>query len=521
MILKSQIQNLKSQIVGLVVLLMSCVPLAAYQGDYGTESVFMTGAGSRSDSMGGAFTALADDLSASFYNPAGLSMLQSQAVLLLHYPLYEDALYDAVIYAYPVLDFGAFCAALYRFSAGNMAGYDINDKATEDFGADEYKASVSYGRKLADNISAGASVNIYSSSISDFNAVGFGADAGILYEPFSFLRAGLTIHNLIKPTFVMDSITEGLPQRYTLGLLGKYSAAGFDFKLTSDGIFGESEFFKVKAGVEIGWAQMLAVRAGYYDGRYSFGGGISVAGVLLDYAYLSNNFIAALHKFTLSCNFGQTLDEQRTENRKKILKEVRKLVDEKFNKKIAEKADEYYKEAYRLYKEGDYESALTQTDMALEWNNSHELAAQMRKYLENKLRDSFNKAAKVKTGEKNSSYIYEGIGYYINRQYDQAIEQWTYALAGDSKNTALKALIDKAKQAGRLTPAKFKATKEELEEMQKLYYYGVNLYTSGELDKAVIVWKRVLAINPDDVKTLRNLEKAQAELDELAKRGIK
>ncbi len=517
--MKSLISNYKLLICPALLFL---VPAAlAYQGDYGTESIFMSGAGARPDAMGRAYTAMAGDLSSSFYNPAGLALLEKQSAMFLHYPMYENAIYDSVSYGIPLLDFGAISAVFIRFYSGDIPGYDITDKSTGFFSSDEYKATVSYAKNISPGLYAGVSVNVFSSNISDFNTTGFGADAGVLYEPFPFLRAGLCVQNLIKPSFTMKNSKEGLPQRYILGLLGKYSAFGFKFSAASDFIFGENESFKNRSGLEICWLSFSSARVGYDDGRLCFGGGLSLLGADMDYAFIAGNYAGGLHRFTLSYNFGQTLSEQKKARRQAMLEEVRKLVDEKMAAKTAEKSAEYYKKAYALYMSGDLEAALVEAEKAADWQPSNGNAAKMKVILTGKLKEKIYAGTKQDTKSANNQYFDMGVDYYIRKQYARAASAWEKAQEMDPENQNIKKYLAAARRILKSVQTGGDISAPQAEEVKNLYYAGINAYTAGDIEKAAAIWEEALMIDPADVKSARGVEKARMELEEYKKRGLK
>ena len=271
----------------------------------------MTGAGSRPDGMGGAFTAVADDLSAIYYNPAGLVNIKKQEISLLYYPLYESTSYSSAAYGQALLNFGTIGASFFRFSADNIEGYDQSDNPTSVFGSEQYKMTASYGRNIIEGLSAGANISIYYSKMSRFNYAGFGADFGVLYRPFPFLSAGLMARNVITPAFSMQSVTETIPRLYILGLMARHQIAEFEFKAAYDASAGEKEGFKGRAGLEINWSGIAAVRAGYGDGEFTFGAGLALYDTKFDYAYVSNSTFGRMDRFTVSYAFGMTIEEQR------------------------------------------------------------------------------------------------------------------------------------------------------------------------------------------------------------------
>ncbi|HDQ26529.1 MAG TPA: PorV/PorQ family protein [bacterium] len=501
-----------------MILLHSAVFAAG--GDYGTDTVFMAGAGSRPDAMGGAFTAVADDLSAMHYNPAGLVNIKKQELSLLYYPLYESMSYGSAAYGQAILDFGTIGASLFRFTAGDIQGYDADENKTSVFGSEQYKAILSYAKKIRRGLSAGANLDIYYFNISRFNYAGFGADAGLLYEPFSFLRLGLMARNIITPVFSMQYDTETLPRLYTLGLLVKHSAAGYRFMAACDISAGESEGFKYRAGIEISRADTAAVRAGYGNGEITFGAGLSLYDIRFDYAYVSNRYFGRMDRFTLSYAFGMTVEEQRAQRRRLIYNEVRKIVDEKIRIKIREEADARYNRAYHHFRNGRHEEALAEIHKALEWKRDHEQSLKMKKVLEDALKEKLRSGVKAGITGASGRYVSAGIELYEKMQYDEAIKQWEQALKITPGDKAVRSLILKAQNAMKSASKRAQLTKEERDMADRMYYIAVNSYTSGDLKGAVELWKKVLAIDPDDIKTLRNLQKAQAELEELAKRGI-
>ena len=502
-----------------ILLLFYCSAFAA-AGDYGTESVFMTGAGSRPDGMGGAFTAVADDLSAIHYNPAGLVNIKKQEISLLYYPMYESASYSSAAYGQPLLNFGTIGAAFFRFSLDNIEGYDQNDKPTSAFGSEQNKLTLSYGRSIIEGLSAGANISIYYSKMARFNYAGFGADLGLLYTPFPFLSAGLMASNVITPAFSMQSVTETIPRTYTLGLLAKHKIADFEFKAAYDASVGEKEGYKGRAGLEIKWSGIASARAGYTDGEFTFGAGLKLYDTQFDYAYVSNADFGRMDRFTVSYAFGMTIEEQRAQWRRNIYNEVRRIVDEKVRIKILEEANALYSKSYAHYQNAEYEEALADVEKALEWKRDHELSLRMKKILEDKLQEKLSNSAGFVLSDVKDAYVIAGIEFYEKMQYDEAIKQWEQALNGRPGNKAIRALIFTAKKAMESAPKRQQVPKEDREMADRMYYVAVNIYTSGDLKGAVEMWKKVLVIDPEDVKTLRDLRKAQAELEELSRRGI-
>jgi len=558
---KSKIKNLKDMKKLILVLFLVIVGtrISGSTGDYGTDSIFSAGTGSRPLAMGGAFSALADDSSACFYNPAGLENGERQQISFLYYPLPADTLYNSITYSYPILDFGAIGIALYRIGTGDIQSYDASDFDLGTIDYEQYKATIAYARRAGEQFVIGIGVNIISFRLLNVNAYGFGADFGLIYEPFYFVSAGLVVKNLINPVLTLQTTEERLPREYVAGFAVKIPVKPVKVNLTSDFVFPEEADFKIKAGIELTGFDILSVRAGYDGDAFCFGGGIKFMGISADYAYLLNEYLGGLSRFSVAYNFGLTLEEQKIDREKKLKEEVKKVIDQEFRKKETAKAKEYFDKAFSLYKEGDYDNALSELDRAFEWKEDYAEAKKLKELIVKKMVDkyyekgvscyksgdwtaayeNFKNVAEVDVNYKDTKnylamidkkikltgdlkeYFSKGVELYVNRKYDDAMEIFTKALKIAPDNETIKTYLNKTKaQMAKVSGGK-KLTSDQTEKVKKLYYSGLKSYTDGDLEKAISTWKEAITINPEDIKILKSIEKAQAELTELKKRGIK
>ena len=528
--------------------------------DYGSETIFSAGTGSRAIAMGGAFTALSDDASGTYYNPAGLINIKKQQVSLTHYPMYMSALYNSVSYAQPILDFGSIGAALYRVYAGDIYTYSSDDIAGEKTAFEEYKGTASYARRMTDNVTAGISVNIFSLNILKVSAVGFGADAGVLYEPFDFLSFGFTVHNLMKPSLSLSDTKEELPQSYTLGALYKYAFDPVAFKLAVD--VSKEELisaFKVKAGIEARAFDIVSLRAGYNDGQFNVGAGIEYFGTQLDYSYSMDSYLGGLSRFSLSYNFGMTLKEQAVNRERELKEQVKELVEKEFKLKEMEKASGYYEKASELYKAGKMEDAMDEIENALTWSKDYPDGQRLKDLIGKKLLsvyygnameaykkgdlisaleefknvysidegykdareyiNSINQKLEMKSGARE--LFTRGVELYAKKLYGDAYDVFNKALSIEPDNKVIKSYMSKTSARLRKSGGGRTLTDEQAQQVKKLYFAGLKMYTAGDLKSALRAWKEAIAINPDDIKLQKSIEKAQAEQTELQKRGIK
>jgi len=545
----------------LALIFMLLIPAGAVLSldDYGTESLFILGAGARAAAMGGAYTALAGDVSGAYYNPAGLAGMPRQEISLLHYPLYLGTYYNSVIYANPVLDFGTMGAGFFRVSSDRINLYTSSDFADGTAGFEEYKAMVSYARKVSNEFSIGLNANIYNLALAQKKAVGFGADLGVIYEPFPFLRFGAVAHNLIAPSFSMNFENESLAQDYTLGAAYLLKADPFRAVLSVDMDKQEKAGPRVRTGVEVEVFNSACIRAGYDENRFTLGAGLKLYGAAIDYACIFNADTGPLSRFALSYSFGQSLQEQKEERMKKALEEVKVFVEDEMNKKTMAEADKCYEKATDLFGRGRYEASLKSVEQALGWNSSHTAAAGLRKALLAKLLDGNYKTAVAKYREKDylnalngfmqvrqvdenfkdtQNYINkinsslkisgesgrlfnEGMDYFVNKDFDKAIKRWTTALDAKPELKFLKEYIRKAEESKARSGAGRELNRAELDRVRELNYEGVNLYIKGNMEGAIAQWQKALDIDPGNIEVVKNFDRANNELVELKKRGMK
>src|SRR3990167_627299 len=158
-----------------------------------TASFLDIGVGARALGMGGAYTALADDANALYWNPAGLAKLEKREFTASHAEMYESTRLDFLAYAHPTSQ-GTFSAGLTYLSQGKIEGRDSLGRPTAGFDASDAAVSGGYARKL-EFAEVGASVKYIRSHIGSTEAQTVAADAGAKRE-FGNFAVGAALRNL-------------------------------------------------------------------------------------------------------------------------------------------------------------------------------------------------------------------------------------------------------------------------------------------------------------------------------------
>lgn len=311
----------------LIALILTCVPAAA-QMTAGAISLQIAPS-ARADAMGTAYTALANDGYATWWNPAGLGFLgeelgsteplpSAKGVAVTFSKLvpdfFDDVYYSYAVYSQKLGDWSGFGVSVPFITYGDIpitveegdGGRQIDTHTPA-----EFAAVFGYGTRLRSNIGVGASVKIYRSDLAPpvldptinlpEGATGttFAADLGFLYRSKTLpLAIGAAMLNLGPDiTFVKARESSPLPRvlkigtAYTLYTKGSSVLIGaFDFtkpfvEFRDEPILG--------GGLEyaFAWGQSgsIALRAGYYSEKEgdiqdpTFGLGIGWKGFRYDF----------------------------------------------------------------------------------------------------------------------------------------------------------------------------------------------------------------------------------------------
>ncbi|MFZ5516659.1 MAG: PorV/PorQ family protein [Candidatus Zhuqueibacterota bacterium] len=274
--------------------------------------------GARAMSLAGAYTAVANDVTALQWNPAGISSLGRITASYNNTNLYAGIKHQFLGVVVPMGINNFFGFSLNYVDIGRIEKTTVDDPDGTGIMFDNYNmsAGVSYSRMLTDRVTFGVTGRWVHEQIWEQGADGVSMDMGIIFAPqVSGLKIGMSITNF-GPDMTMDNgpLTtfayepqeemEGvgnrdldaqlqvekyaLPISFQLGasvdIMGANSSFVSDKSNRISAIFELNDSFdnamRAKYALEYEWRHLLALRAGYkqnYDlATFSWGGGLKI-----------------------------------------------------------------------------------------------------------------------------------------------------------------------------------------------------------------------------------------------------
>jgi long-subunit fatty acid transport protein len=302
------------------------------------------GVGARAIGMGGAFVATANDITAMYWNPAGLGMLERPEVLFVHTNWLADINYDFAAATIPLGRYGTVGASLTTLSMDGMEvrTIELPDGTGEFFDAKDLALGISYGFKITDRFSIGFNGKYIYQKIWKETAQAFALDIGTLFiTTFNGLRIGAVMTNFGsdmkldgEDLLVYHDVDEQklgnndrifarletnkwpIPLNFQAGLaMEVYNSPIHRLTLATEATHPANNTESVHLGVEYAMREMFFLRAGYRnlfledsEEGLTLGAGFSSKffgklQVFLDYAYAEFGRLENAQRFSIILRF--------------------------------------------------------------------------------------------------------------------------------------------------------------------------------------------------------------------------
>jgi len=454
---------------------------SASEGTGGTTSPFCLGAGGRVIALGGAGASVWEESYPLLWNPAGLAAVERMGVGLFHTPLFdESSSYSSIIGSWPSLELGTFSFCVLQLKTGDIERRDSDNMVSGgDLSNRQTRYVLGYGRQLPGGLSAGISMKLDRFEQGDYNANGFGFDAGLglggeLNSPLIDGAAfGLCARNIVEPKVVLVSEESGDPMGYRGGIsIWRSIAGGFDDRLLVAADLDKSRYCEVTlhAGAEY-TAGMFSIRAGYDAGFSVFGAGFELREMKLDYAYKSTD-LENYHLFSISYSHGPSKLEKLERRKMRREEEIARELAEKTEKYEMELTNGHMRRAREAMDRGSYETAMTGFNMVLLLEPENTAAA-----------EGLKRAGAME-------HIQTADSLFENEMYAAAIYEYRRGndLLPDQKVDERIGLCEKF----------VKEAEDNGEMIEKLLARAIELYTARNWEEASRAFKEVIDLDPSN-----------------------
>lgn len=297
------------------------------------------GAGARAIALGGAYSALGDDIYSIYWNPAGLALSKNQSEIVFNHANWlADMTYD---FAAASLNLGDAGNVGVSFTSFGVPEDKVRTFANPEgdgryWDATSMAIGLTYSKSLTDRFSVGINGKYISESIWNSSATSFAFDIGTLYRtPFNDLLISAAIFNFGSamqlngrdlqfnddPNDNIDTGPNNIPSSYdtdafSLPMMFRFGLAMdvidsryIRLSASADAVHPNDNSEYVNVGAEFAYDELLFLRGGYRqlfmnnsEGGLTLGAGLKYRftdnfGVFINYAYADYGRLKSVHFF--------------------------------------------------------------------------------------------------------------------------------------------------------------------------------------------------------------------------------
>ena len=295
--------------------------------------------GARAAALAGAFVGLSDDASSVFWNPAGITRVNSQAAHFSYMRWFDMFDFNAASFVVNWEDVGSFAASFIIFNMDEMeitTEWEPNGTGMF-FDAQDLAIGLTYARMLTDKFSVGITAKYIQQRIWNETASGVAFDIGTQYKlDFQNFTIAMRMNNFgpdlqydgedLNVTHDTDDsvplnrltparlITDAypLPLCFQVGIaLDIYTSTFVKVRTALDAVHPNDNRERINVGTEFSFFDRLFLRGGYkynYDDEdFTFGAGanLPLSGTVVDfdYAYSLYDILPSVHRISLGITF--------------------------------------------------------------------------------------------------------------------------------------------------------------------------------------------------------------------------
>jgi hypothetical protein len=286
--------------LGIYIILISSIP--NYVSAVNNFSTFSRGAAA--SGFNGAYTAIADDYSTTYWNPAGISFVNSINLGGTHSELPLNRSLDFFAIIIPISSRNSVGISWSSFNIKNIEARENNTVEPDYvFNSSDRSFWLSYARRIGRRFSVGINLKLLNSRLDYAKSIGGGLDFSVMIKLFNGFKAGFTSRDLNTKVKWNTGASERIPNVNRFGISGKISK---DLLVTADYVQNR-HIETLILGTELRILDMIKIRTGMNQETWTFGSGIilpltSKSFLMLNYAITTDKLIDNQYQHILDFN---------------------------------------------------------------------------------------------------------------------------------------------------------------------------------------------------------------------------
>ena len=498
------------------------LPAAAQAQSGGQPGAFLYyGVGGRALAMGGAYTAIADDATAAYWNPAGLAQIQRKEITTMQATLYAATKFTYVAFAYPTKGGSTFAISMTQLASTGFEQVNVEfDPVTNEpktitaagtFADQQQAIGFHWGKNVTETVSFGLGLQQVTRKLGPSSDSFRTLDIGVL-KAMGPYRVGLVLQNAFSQQAgtktddklpVVMKIGQAVhlfKDRLTLGLdANKPLTGGLDLRF--GGEYWISRWFAFRFGL-MGLPAISETDFGFGFNFRSFG--LDIAQGISD--------LGSSTRFSFTFRFGQSKGDHTTLQVKGAIKA-----------------------GFDAFEEGNFTLAQQKFNQALDAQPGNKQVQAMVA----RLSGVTAYVPQATGGEESQVFIRKGVsGYVDGRDLKGSVNALRYAYNKNPKDDKLLGLLNLVEKESGVTeltrkmdgPEQFTWVDQKIYDARQSVYdgkydaavrrsqdvldlepnnvtaleiMGSAFYMMEQKDKAIAVWRRVLEIDPNN-KSVRD-----------------
>lgn len=304
----------KPRMFGAICVCLLMVQVGPAYGEAGVTGMefLKIGVGPRAVAMGGAYTAVADDVYSMYWNPAGLGRMKTAEITFQNNQFITDIDQNYLAVAMPMQNAGTIGFSANVVSIEGLKRTTITSgmqgKVLGTFGSQDLSACVGWGIRLPWGVTFGALAQLINSKIDGFDATASAGDVGIQIQPMKAWRIGVAVKNIGRGGKFVQ-MRDDLPRAIRVGTaIMLLPERNLVFSMDINKPKADDLFLNV--GIEYTLMGHLSFRGGYtqeqrdVDKGLTAGMGIRFSILSLDYAYVPFGILDNTHRVSLTIRLG-------------------------------------------------------------------------------------------------------------------------------------------------------------------------------------------------------------------------